>query len=432
MKYMKAKANTKLKKLPLEAGQLKPEQIVDVPAGKSYGFEALEAADNGHIKVTLAANSGTFYVFAKHWDGLSLDPELTLITQEQAEQLFGNPIYPEELKDLNHCLHVYQINTKDRLFHFLSQIAHESGGLKYLKELGDGSYLEGRDDLGNINPGDGPKYKGAGAIQLTGRSNYQAFCNFRGDAKIMEGCDYVAKNYPFSSAGFWWQNNRMNELCDRGATVEEVTQAVNGGYNGLEDRKHYYQKAKSILSQRSFKKILLDVPWFPQTDNYIDPTGTCNASSCAMCLEYFRPGTLPGKQGDDAYLKVVCQYGDSIDHTVQGQALSHFGLNSSWHINLDFEDVYRELEAGRPVVIGILHRGTTENPSGSGHIIVVRGRTENGDFIVNDPYGSIHDNYKGAVENGRSAIYSRYEMKYRWTADGPGTGWGRFFQPCRD
>ena len=73
--------------------------------------------------------------------------------------------------------------------------------------------------------------------------------------------------------------------------------------------------------------------------------------------------------------------------------------------------------------------GPTENPVGGGHIIVVRGRTEDGDFIVNDPYGSLHDDYTGAVENGKGAIYSKYEMTHRWTVDGPGTGWGRFFQP---
>jgi hypothetical protein len=61
-------------------------------------------------------------------------------------------------------------------------------------------------------------------------------------------------------------------------------------------------------------------------------------------------------------------------------------------------------------------------------MIVVRGRTENGDFVVNDPYGSLNDCYTGAVENGKGAIYSKYEMTYRWTAEGPGTGWGRLFQ----
>jgi putative chitinase len=109
--------------------------------------------------------------------------------------------------------------------------------------LDDGSYLEGRTDLGNVHPGDGPRYKGAGVIQLTGRANYQAFSEAIGDPRVMEGVDYVASTYPFTSAGFWWHNNNMNSLCDRGASVEEITLRVNGGYNGLDDRKYYYDAA---------------------------------------------------------------------------------------------------------------------------------------------------------------------------------------------
>jgi len=523
MKTIVAKANTKLKKLPVQSSELKPEQIVVVPVGKSYGVELFEPAENGHIKVTLAANSGTFYAFSKDWDGLPNaipdSAEEPLITRAEAEEIFGNSIREDELEDLNRCLRFYEISTPARICHFLGQISHESGGLKWLKELSDGSDLEGRSDLGNTCSGDGPRYKGAGALQLTGRNNYQVFCDAMGDAKIMDGCDYVAQRYPFTSAGFWWQNNGMNELCDRNATVEEITKRVNGGYNGLEDRLQYYNKACQLLGSRQIartsappkatlnikfvqtttlrvviedvselsddqqveieaesvyqvhsyayqtgdylkvafldrsfkgkntwfvhsrdveifnphlpikpKKILLPVPWFPQTDNYRDPHRTCNSSACAMGLEYFKPGTLPGADGDDIYLEVVFKYGDTTDHGVQTQALSDFGLQSSWHTDLDFEDVYRELEANRPVVIGILHRGTTEHPYG-GHMIIVRGRTEDGDFIVNDPYGSLHDGYTGAVENGRGEIYSKYEMTYRWTADGFGTGWGRLFHP---
>lgn len=125
----------------------------------------------------------------------------------------------------------------------MSQTAHESGGLQWLKELADGLAYEGRRDLGNIYPGDGRRYKGAGVIQLTGRNNYQRFANHIGDQRVMEGCHYVAEVYPFTSAGYWWHSNDMNKLCDRNATVEQVTRRVNGGYNGLEDRKHYYRKA---------------------------------------------------------------------------------------------------------------------------------------------------------------------------------------------
>jgi putative chitinase len=102
--------------------------------------------------------------------------------------------------------------------------------------------------LGNVNPGDGPKYRGAGVIQLTGRANYQDFSKAIADPKVMDGVAYVASKYPFTSAGFWWSNNNMNALCDRGASVEEVTLRVNGGYNGLDDRKSYFDKARGIFA----------------------------------------------------------------------------------------------------------------------------------------------------------------------------------------
>lgn len=249
MQTITAKAETKLKKRPIDSSQLQPDEFVGVPAGKSYGVEAIESAENGHCKVVLAANSGTFFAFNEHWEGLSTPSSsgTQLVSKEQAEVIFGNSIYDHELNDLNDCLHRYQINTLDRIRHFISQIAHESGGLRWLQELADGNDYEYRDDLGNIEPGDGPKYKGAGAIQLTGRANYQALSHAIEDPQVMEGCDYVAKKYPFTSAGFWWHNNDMNSLCDSGASVEQVTRCVNGGYNGLEDRQAYHDKACQII-----------------------------------------------------------------------------------------------------------------------------------------------------------------------------------------
>ena len=90
-------------------------------------------------------------------------------------------------------------------------------------------------------------YKGAGYIQLSGRYNYQKFSDYIGDPRVMEGVDYVAEHYPFSSAGYWWQSNGMNELCDTNPTVEQVTLRVNGGYNGLDDRKHYYFICQRVI-----------------------------------------------------------------------------------------------------------------------------------------------------------------------------------------
>ena len=69
MGTMKAKVATKLKVRPVNSSELtKPNETIDVPVGKTYGFDKFESADNGHLKVTLAANSGVYYVYPPHWD----------------------------------------------------------------------------------------------------------------------------------------------------------------------------------------------------------------------------------------------------------------------------------------------------------------------------------------------------------------------------
>ncbi len=149
-------------------------------------------------------------------------------------------IHDYEIDEMNSCLGKYEITTAPRIRHFLSQTAHESGGGRYKKELASGEAYNNRSDLGN-GPTDGPKYKGAGYIQLTGKYNYSRLSEYLNDPRVMEGVDYVAENLPFTSAGYWWEDNRMNELIDSGADVLAVTKRVNGGTNGLADREHYYQ-----------------------------------------------------------------------------------------------------------------------------------------------------------------------------------------------
>jgi putative chitinase len=158
-----------------------------------------------------------------------------------------NLIQDWEIVELNEALKKADITNKPRICHFLSQISHESGGGRYTKELASGEDYEFRDDLGNYYEGDGVKFKGAGYIQLTGRANYQEFSDYMKDPKIMDGVDYVSKTYPMGSASFWWYNNDMNDLVDSGASVEDVTLRVNGGYNGLDDRLWYYQRCLDIL-----------------------------------------------------------------------------------------------------------------------------------------------------------------------------------------
>ena len=174
----------------------------------------------------------------------------TYVSHSQLAQVWGcamSLIQPVEVAELNKCLERFDIITPQRIRHFLSQTAHESGGGRYKKELASGWDYEGRSDLGNTEPGDGPRFKGAGYIQLTGRYNYAAFADFIGDPAVMEGVDYVANTYPFTSAGFWWQSNFMNSFCDSGASVRDVTIRVNGGLNGLSDREHYYEICERVI-----------------------------------------------------------------------------------------------------------------------------------------------------------------------------------------
>ncbi len=152
-----------------------------------------------------------------------------------------------EIDEMNMCLARYDITTPQRIRHFLSQTAHESGGGRYKKELASGAAYEFREDLGNDEVGDGQKYKGAGYLQITGKYNYLRLSQYLDDPRVMEGVDYVAENLPFTSAGYWWEDNRMNEFIDSGADVVAVTRRVNGGTNGLADRQHYYDICLRVI-----------------------------------------------------------------------------------------------------------------------------------------------------------------------------------------
>jgi uncharacterized protein YvpB len=169
---------------------------------------------------------------------------------------------------------------------------------------------------------------------------------------------------------------------------------------------------------------VLPVPYYNQIDNYRDAHRTCNSSACAMCLEYFKPGTLVGTKGDDAYVKKVFAIGDTTDHAVQTKVLAGYGIKSHFSYNLSFADLDRELAAGKPVIIGILHRGSLSSPTG-GHMVVVVGK-RGSDYIINDPYGTLNDQYTSAVANGKHTVYTKSVLQRRWCPKG-NDGWGRIF-----
>ena len=139
----------------------------------------------------------------------------------------------------------YEINTPNRENCFLAQIAVESGEFRYLKELASGNEYEGRIDLGNIEPGDGIKFKGRGLIQITGRANYQLISNdfnvdFISNPELLETPQYATQ-----SACWFWNLRHLNPLADQENFVL-ITKRINGGTNGLIQRETYWQKAKIL------------------------------------------------------------------------------------------------------------------------------------------------------------------------------------------
>lgn len=180
------------------------------------------------------------------------------------------------LPDLNDALPEHQIDTPLRIAHFLAQVLHESARMKYVKEnlnysaqalldvfrkyftpsqaqvyarkpkmIGSRVYA-GRMGNGDEAGGDGYRYRGRGLIQLTGKTNYRKFSQWIGDDVIAQP-DFVADKYAVHSAVYYWVSNNLNTLADID-DVKQVTQRVNGGFNGLDDRIALLDKTKELLA----------------------------------------------------------------------------------------------------------------------------------------------------------------------------------------
>jgi len=140
----------------------------------------------------------------------------------------------------------FGITTPQRQAAFLAQVAHESGSFRYTLELADGRGYEGRADLGNNQPGDGPRYRGRGLLQITGKANYRdcgdaLHIDLIGHPELLEAPLGACR-----SAGWYWQAHRLNEYADSDR-FGTLTKAINGGFNGLDDRITHWLKARKAL-----------------------------------------------------------------------------------------------------------------------------------------------------------------------------------------
>jgi len=179
-----------------------------------------------------------------------------------------NKIPIQVLNELGDVMKQFNITNSFRLTHFLAQVAHESGNFRHVRENLNYStegllkvfpkYFDkntaplyarrpqaianmvynGR--MGNkLKSNDGWNFRGAGYIQLTGRTNFKAFSDFIGDPNIMDDPSLVATKYPLTSAGWFFEKRGLWAICDEGVhqdIVKKVTLKVNGGYNGISDR----------------------------------------------------------------------------------------------------------------------------------------------------------------------------------------------------
>lgn len=148
---------------------------------------------------------------------------------------------------LNAAMREYSINTSQRQAAFLAQIAEESIELTTFEELASGDEYEGWcSSLGNCQPGDGPRYKGRGPIQLTGRANYRRVGDALG-VDLEDNPELAATpEVGFRVAGYYWQTHGLNELADQGNFLE-ITHRINGGDNGEASREEYWHRAQSAL-----------------------------------------------------------------------------------------------------------------------------------------------------------------------------------------
>lgn len=144
----------------------------------------------------------------------------------------------------------FGVSTKFRQAAFLAQVAHESGRFRYVRELWGPTAAqlryEGRTDLGNTQAGDGFLFRGRGLIQVTGRTNYTACAEALGlpllaHPELLELPENAAR-----SAGWFWSGRNLNALADQ-QLFTAITQRVNGGQNGADDRAALYHQALAAL-----------------------------------------------------------------------------------------------------------------------------------------------------------------------------------------
>lgn len=190
-----------------------------------------------------------------------------IITPEHLAAIAGRstPLMPGLADWINKLCPSYEIDTPKEYAHFLAQACHETDHFETLREYASGKAYEGRLDLGNTQPGDGVMFKGRGIFQTTGRANYLQLGIKKGRRDLFINSPELLEQpeYAVWSACEYWNTRNLNDPANHAdddilkkkykgtildvSPVEFISITINGGYNGMDDRKKFYAMARSVL-----------------------------------------------------------------------------------------------------------------------------------------------------------------------------------------
>ncbi|MBN8477052.1 hypothetical protein [Sulfuritalea sp.] len=189
------------------------------------------------------------------------------ITPEHLAAIAGKPtrLMPGLAEWLNATCPLYEIDTPQEYCHFLAQACHETDHFMTLREYASGRAYEGRADLGNTQAGDDVRFKGRGIFQTTGRANYLQLGIRKGRRDLFINTPELLEQPEFAvwSVCEFWQTRGLNDVANHAdsdvlkkkyrrqiidvSPVEYIGITINGGYNGMDERKKFYAIAQQVL-----------------------------------------------------------------------------------------------------------------------------------------------------------------------------------------